>query len=152
MLADVGRPEGLQDRGAGVVHHHDHGGGAAVLGQGLDHGGGGPVALAHAAHLGGADQPQEAGTAEGIEGGAGIGAGAVDLGRRRRHDIVEDRGERGHVRGQRGSDIGHQRLPPEERRAEDRPLQEAGVSPSGARRSVRSPDRANARDALSDFA
>ena len=47
--------------------------------------------------LGGADQAEQAGATQGIEGGAGIGAGAVDLAGGGGDDIGDDGGERGHV-------------------------------------------------------
>ena len=49
----------------------------------------------------------ERGSAEGVERGTGVGAGAVDLAGCGGDDIGDDRGERGQVGGQRGRHIGH---------------------------------------------
>ena len=84
-------------RRRGQVHGDDHRRRAAGLRNALDHGGRGRGAKAHAAHLGAADEAQQAGLAERVDAGTRKASGAVDLGGPRLDDSPDDPLE--HVEG-----------------------------------------------------
>jgi hypothetical protein len=70
LLADRARSVRLDHGGRSIVHADHHRGGPAGAGQPLDHLGGGAQPLATPADLAGADQAEQAGPPEGVDGRA----------------------------------------------------------------------------------